>query len=69
MATVVSERTTCDGHNVKCLFGTKQLTLHFTSVPETADKLETIALTEQRLLDDVASSYTELETLDGILNW
>ena len=52
MATIIREHTTCDGHNVTCLFGDVQLTLHFPSVPSLAEKTEAIATTEARLPDE-----------------
>ena len=61
MATIISEHTTCDGHNVTCLFGDQRLTLHFPNVPSLAEKTEMIATTESRLLDEAiaANAITE----------
>jgi len=67
MATIVSERTTCDGHNVRVEFANgRRRILHFAEVPATAELDAAIAAMEQ-LLEDQAAQQEIADNMEEVL--
>lgn len=55
MASIISQRDTCDGHRVVIETAGRQHTLHFQVSPNETDRDAAVVQYEQRMVDDIAN--------------